>query len=492
MSKKYLLGIDNGGTVSKAALFDLEGHQISKESVQIPMFSPKDGFTERKPEDLKNANFRLIKSVTSKCDGEIVAVGITGHGKGLYLLGENNEYIYNCIGSTDRRAIDYEVKWNSDGTADKIYPKTAQKIMACQPVCLLRWFKDNNKEVYDKIRCVFSCKDMVRYFLTGEVYAEYTDVSGTNLINLNTRNYDKELLAVFGIDDLFPYLPKIKSSTDVCGYVTKECAEATGLKEGTPVSGGMFDIDACALAMGNVNPGDMCVIAGTWAINEYVSEKPVVDKTVSMNSIFLDPAYYLCEESSACSCGNLEWVRNLLKDNDYKTINEAVDSLPPEDCNVFYLPFLYASNENPFAKASFIGLDGAHSLPQIARAVYEGVAFSHLTHIRALLKSRGTPDKIRLAGGVVNSDVWTQMFADVFGIPVDVVDEAELGCKGAAISAGIAGGVFKGYGEAISSAVTISRTVSPDKAKTAIYNKKYDKYRKIVDALDCVWDDIRR
>ena len=491
MSKKYLLGIDNGGTVSKAALFDLSGNQILKKSVQIPVISPCEGFTERDLSAVKTANFSLIRDVLSECDGEVVAVGLTGHGKGLYLLGGNGDFIYNGIGSTDRRAVDYEVRWNTDGTSDRIYPKTAQKIMGCQPVALLRWLKDNRRDVYDKIRCVLSCKDMIRYFLTGETFAEYTDVSGTNLLDLNTRRYDIDLLREFGIEEIYDCLPEIRSSGDVCGCITAECAALTGLREGTPVSGGMFDIDACALAMGNISPGDMCMIAGTWSINEYVSERPVCDKTVSMNSVFCDPRYYLCEESSACSCGNLEWVRSLIKTDSYRELDSMVENLPSENCPVYYLPFLYASNENPYAKASFIGFDGSHGTEHLARAVYEGVAFSHKTHVDALTKSRGVPDKIRLAGGVVNSAVWTQMFADVMGIPMDVVENAELGCKGAAMSAGIAAGVYSDYPDAASKCVSVSKTVVPNTAETEKYNRKYNTYRKIVDFLDGVWNELR-
>ncbi len=489
MSKKYLLGIDNGGTVSKAALFDLEGRQVLKSSVRIPMDTPAAGFTQRKMADIRDKNYELIRDITSRCDGEIVSVGFSGHGKGLYVLGRDGEFIYDGIGSTDSRALSYELMWNSDGTAERIYEKTAQKIMACQPAALLRWFKDNNREVYDKIGYVLSVKDFIRYTLCGEIFAEYTDVSGTNLLNLKTREYDRELLREFGIEEMYDCLPPIRSSDEVCGTVTAECAEKTGLRVGTPVVGGMFDIDACAAAMGNIHPDDMCVIAGTWAINEYVSERMVDDKSVSMNSVFCDPRYYLAEESSAASCGNLEWIRDIIKDTSYAELDKMVESVDPSKHSVIYLPFLYASNENPLAKASFIGLGGHHTTADVVRAVFEGVAFSHKTHINALLESKGsTPDKIRLAGGVVNSKVWTQMFADVIGIPLEVVKQDELGAKGAAMAAGIGAGVYADYADAAEKCVRVSDTVMPDPAAVTIYENKYKKYKAVVNALDGVWE----
>ena len=491
MSKKYLLGIDNGGTVSKAALFDLEGRQIIKKSVRIPMDTPAPGFTQRKMENIRDKNYQLIREVTEQCDGDILARGFSGHGKGLYVLGENGEFICDGIGSTDSRALTYEMLWNSDGTADRVYKKTAQKIMACQPVALLRWFKDNDRTTYDKIRYVMSAKDFVRWTLCGEVFAEYTDVSGTNLMNLSTRQYDRELLCEFGIEEIYDCLPPVRSSGEVCGYVSAECAGATGLKEGTPVVGGMFDIDACAAAMGNINPGDMCVIAGTWSINEYVSDRIIDDKSVSMNSVFCDPRYYLAEESSAASCGNLEWLRGIIKDNGYAELDRMVNAINPGEHSVIYLPFLYASNENPLAKASFIGLGGHNTEADVVRAVFEGVAFSHKTHIDALLKSKDAPpEKIRLAGGVVNSKVWTQMFADVINIPLEVVAQDELGAKGAAMAAGIGAGVYKDYADAAKKCVKVSETVLPDPVTAEIYKKKYVKYKAVINALDSVWQQL--
>lgn len=488
--KKYLLGIDNGGTVSKAALFDESGNQVSKKSIQIDLITPEEGFTERDMQAIWDANAKIIREAAESCDGEIIAVGLTGHGKGLYVLGEDNGFIYNGIGSTDMRALSYELQWKADGTADRVYPKTAQKVLACQPVALLRWFRDNRRDVYDKIRWVLSVKDYIRFMLTGTVNAEYTDVSGTNLVNLRTRSYDDTLLDIFGIPEMKGKLPPIKASTDICGTVTEKAAAVTGLKAGTPVVGGMFDIDACAVAMGSINKDDMCVIAGTWSINEYVSDRIIDDHSISMNSIFCDPAYYLAEESSAASAGNLEWFRAILKDRSYAELDEMVLSTDAASTHVYYLPFLYASNENPRAKATLVGLSGYHTMAHVIRAIYEGVVFSHMTHISNLLARREPPGSIRLAGGAANSPVWAQMFADVLGIAVDVIADTELGAKGAAMAAGVGCGLYRDYTDAAEKCVTVSTRFTPDAAASEIYRRKYTAYKNIVSALDSVWENI--
>ena len=132
-------------------------------------------------------------------------------------------------------------------------------------------------------------------------------------MNLHTRDYDGELLKLFGLEEIAEALPPLCRATEICGHVTEEAAERCGLLPGTPVVGGMFDINACALAAGVTDPNRLCMIAGTWSINEYVRREPVTDGSVLMNSLFCLPEYYLIEESSPTSAGNNEWfVRELL------------------------------------------------------------------------------------------------------------------------------------------------------------------------------------
>ena len=158
----------------------------------------------------------------------------------------------------------------------------------------------------------------------------------------------------------------------------------------------MFDIDACAVAADITSPEELVTIAGTWSINEFISEQPIMDGNIAMNSLFAIPGYYLAEECSATSSGNLEWyLENCLVtgqvpegENVYDYVNRLVDSVKPEESDVYYLPFLYGSNAHPLGKAAFVGLTTYHGKEHMLRAVYEGVAFSHKRHIDKLLASK--------------------------------------------------------------------------------------------------------
>ena len=410
--KHYFLGIDNGGTLSKAAIFDEKGTQISSSSIAVSMITPQEGFTERDMNELFSSTALTIKKAIKEAQidpSQIKAVACAGHGKGLYAWGKDNTPNGNGIISTDTRAFMYPDLWNKDGTSDKVFEKTYQKILACQPVSLLRWMKDHDRHQYDSIKYVFEVKDYIRFRLTGVAMAERTDMSGTNLMNLATKQYDDELLSLFGIPEIKDALPPLASSSDSCGYITKEAAKLTGLKEGTIVAGGMFDIDACAIAMDITNEDHIALIAGTWSINEYISKSPILDKSVMMNSLYCLDDYYLIEESSPTSASNHAWfIKNFLEAESQEAKRKGIhpyaycDTLAqhvgPDEQHIMFLPFLYGSNYNPQAKASLIGLSSHHTKSHIVRSVLEGIVFTHMIHIEKLLAHRSDTKSIRPCG----------------------------------------------------------------------------------------------
>jgi len=500
----FFMGIDNGGTVIKAVLFDALGTEIARASRKTPVSTPSTGYAERDMDDLWILNAETIREVLERSKvnpDDILAIAITGHGKGLYAWGYDDRPAGPGIASTDNRAWAYAQKWEEDGTAAAIYPMTCQRLIACQPAALLRWRKEHEPENYQRIKWIFSIKDYLRFRLTGEAYAEISDMSGTSLMDIRTMQYDIRILEKLGIPEVYDALPPLRRSCDCCGRVTEEAARLTGLSSGTVVAGGMFDIDACAIAMDVTRPEQLCTIAGTWSINEYIAEKPVVNGLIAMNSLYAIPGFYLVEECSATSASNLEWFidqilnKSLITDkpegmNVYEYVERQVYSVTPTEVNLVYLPYLYGSNDHPLARGSLIGLVSQHQLAHLLRAVYEGVAFSHKSHIDRLLSTRKPPAAIRMAGGAVRSRVWIQLFADVLQLPIETVSTDELGALGAAMAAAVAAGHFVDLPQASQSMVHLSGTVHPDVKKADVYRKKYEDYCTVRDALHPVWDRL--
>ena len=481
----YLLGVDIGGTMTKAVLFDYEGKEISSSLLQTPVNVTKNVYNDRDMIIMWEITAKCIRNTIEKANidpKDIKSVGCVGHGKGLYPWGKDNKPAYTAIASTDRRALDIVMEWEAEGVSEKASKLSLQAVIECQPASLLAWLKRYEREAYDNIKWVFEAKDYIRFMLTGEALAEATDYSGTSLMDLNKKEFSKELFTLFGIEEMYECMPKLCYSYDLCGYVNEDAAKLTGLKEGTPVCGGMFDIDACAVGMNILDPDIIGVITGTWSINEYVSKEPVPSNVSTKNSLFAVPGYYLIEESSPTSAGNLDWyLGNFQSEMSYRDCDELVEETAFND--ILFYPFLYGTNARNVHNASFIGLNFGHTKGDLIRAVYEGVVFSHRMHIENLLKYREEPKVIRISGGSTNSDVWMQMFADCIGYPCEVVDAKELGALGACMAAGIQIGVFKDYQEAAEKMVSIKRTFEPREELKEVYDKKYEKYIEVLNAL---------
>jgi L-xylulokinase len=500
-SRTLLMGIDNGGTVTKAALYDTAGTEIAVSSVKTEMLFPRPGHTEKNVDQLWAANVRVISDVMKKAGAaaaEVAALAVTGHGNGMYLVGADGRPAHDGINSADSRAEEYVARWYGDGTFHRILPRTCQSIWAAQPAALLAWFRDHDPGALERTRWIFMCKDYIRYRLTGEACAEITDYSGLNLMDVRRLEYDRDVLEAFGISFARDKLPPLRQSGEICGRVTEKAAAETGLAAGTPVAGGLFDITACAIGTGITSPDRLCLIAGSWSINEYISPSPVQDPDLFMTSAYCMPGYWLISESSATSASNLEWVVSELMQGErreaeagggsvFDSVNALVKGIPPADSDVLFLPFLYGSNAGPKASAAFLGLHGWHGKAHMLRAVYEGVVFSHKTHVDRLLSHRGPASAARIAGGAAKSEVWVQMFADVLQLAIELTACEELGAMGAAMCGGVSVGLFGSFEEAVRGMVRVSRTVEPGKDTREVYREKYGRYKEHLRALQQAW-----
>ncbi|MDR3183350.1 MAG: carbohydrate kinase [Planctomycetaceae bacterium] len=503
---KYLIGIDCGSTMVKAAVFDESGKEYAAAGEKIEHIYLRSGWTENNMDALWQNVCSVLRECLEKSKinpKEIAAVTCTGHGNGLYLVAQDGTPARNGIISSDNRARKYIEEWTKEDVLGKILPKTMQSLWAAQPNALLRWLIDNEPETMQKTKYLFMIKDFVRYRLTGEAFMELSDMSATSLINVGTGEYDDEVLAVWGLSDWKKILPPLKRSGDICGKITAEAAELTGLAEGTPVAGGMFDIDACGLAVGMTDESRFCMVAGTWGNNQFISSKPIIDRDVFMTSCYSVDGYWLVLEGSPTSASNLEWFvtqffegdKELLKikgmtKSIYEHCSELVALTDAADTGIAFVPYLYGNPVHSDAKACLFGLDGRHTRPQVMRAVFEGIVFGHRWHTERLFRFRDKPQTIRLTGGAVNSSVWTQMFADILQIPVEVPAGTELGCFGAAICGAAAAGIYKSYDEACEKMVKIKQRFEPDKKLAEVYETKYSRFLRLLEVFAPVWNEL--
>ncbi|EKS0038490.1 carbohydrate kinase [Salmonella enterica] len=489
MSRKetFWLGIDCGGTYLKAGLYDAEGHEHGIHRQSLQTLSPFPGYAERDMHQLWQQCVATIAGLlkqTGVSGGQIKGIGISAQGKGLFLLDKQNRPLGNAILSSDRRALNIVERWQQDGIPQKLYPVTRQTLWTGHPASLLRWIKEHEPQRYAHIGCVMMAHDYLRWRLTDVKGCEESNISESNLYNMTTGRYDSRLTQWLGISEIDHALPPVVGSAETGGKISEEAAAITGLAAGTPVVGGLFDVVSTALCAGIDDEFTLNAVMGTWAVTSGIARGLREHEAHPyVYGRYVNDGQYIVHEASPTSSGNLEWFTAQWGDLSFDEINRAVASLPKAGSDLFFLPFLYGSNAGLEMTSGFYGMQALHTRAHLLQALYEGVVFSHMTHLNRMRERFTEVRTLRVTGGPAHSDVWMQMLADVSGLRIELPQVEETGCFGAALAARVGTGVYRSFNEAQRALEHPIRTLLPDMTAHARYQRKYHHYQHLIEAL---------
>ncbi|MCS2168004.1 FGGY-family carbohydrate kinase [Scandinavium manionii] len=483
----FWLGIDCGGTYLKAGLYDRQCREIATEKQVLQTISPQPGFAERDMPALWQACANTLCALLKRSGvkgTQIKGIGISAQGKGLFLLDKQDQPLGHAILSSDRRALQIVQRWQQDGIPERLYPLTRQTLWTGHPVSLLRWLKEHQPERYRRIGCVMMAHDYLRWCLTGVKGCEESNISESNFYHMQRGEFDPQLLAWLGISEVFPALPPMVKSAQVCGVITPEVAAVTGLEAGTPVVGGLFDVVSTALCAGLHDETALNAVMGTWAVTSGLANGlGEQEPHPYVYGRYVLPGQFIVHEASPTSSANLEWLTARFGEMSFDAINTAVAALPKASSEVLFLPFLYGSNAGLEMTSGFYGLQSLHHRGHLLQAVYEGVVFSHMTHLNRMRERFTAVKTLRVTGGPARSDVWMQMLADVSGLPVELPQVEETGCLGAALSALVGTGVFSCFAQAQRQLSHATRVIQPDPDAWQAYQHKYQQYQLLIQAL---------
>lgn len=507
MKKNYLLGIDVGTTMMKCVIFDFEGNEIAKANHESLIIHKKPGWAEQNMMDVWDAVTLSVKEAIANAgikSEEIRGISLCAQGSGTWLINEKGKPVRNAVSWLDGRA-DYIIdRWQKNGTIDKLIEACGVVYYAGSgPGIIFPWFIENDQKVLEDSKAVFWPKDWVRYCLTGEIMTDETDPS-SGILDPNTRDYSNTVLKLTGIEDYKELLPVVKKSYEMGGKITKSAAEMTGLKEGTPVAVGAWDVSSTALGLGCVSDNEAFSIIGTAGIHMLVTDKPTIDKAYSL-SCHAVPNKYLVHSMAMTAANNLDWfakefcleeTREAIKrkTNKYKIIDEKVSQIPVGANGIFYLPFLQGERApfvEPRARGEFLGLGDWSTKEDLLRAVFEGVALSTLHNYKAIEKA-GNFEKVRLGGGGANSGIWAQIISDCTGRIMEVTSGSEYGARGAAMNAALMLNIYNNHKEAVSNMVKIKKTYVPNLKNTEIYKEIFAIYVKLVDSHMALWSEMNQ
>lgn len=499
MKPDLLLAIDSGLTVTKAVAFDAHGKEIASGVAQVPVYHPQPHHVERNMDEIWRGVVTAVQSCLQGLDpARVAAVGVTAHGDGLYLVAENLKPAGRGILSLDSRSIELVDSWRRGGLFDDALSITGQWPHVSCPAALLAWLKRSDPQTYKNGRWVMACKDWIRLCLTGEVATDPTEAS-ESFTDVETQAYSPEALRLYDLEDIENRLPPVIPCDARAGFVSAAAAAATGLAKGTPVATGLHDVTAAAIGLGNIHPGTLSVVAGTYCINETISRRPArLARSASRNSF--RPGEWMNMSISPASSTNIDWALRQFYRMEYEhaansgksifdLLEQEVTTAEADSEQVLFHPFLYGSPFSDRASATFFGVKGWHQRGHMLLAVLEGIAFNHRTHVD-ILKSLFPINSARATGGGTRNSTLMQRFAANLKLPVETVATDEVTALGVAICAGVACGTYADLDEGVGATVRPATRFVADEAATEQADAAYARYLRLADALKPLWADL--
>jgi xylulokinase len=464
----------------------------------VPFASPQPGWAEQDPRDWWRASGVAVRKALDSSNlraDEIACVGFSGQMHGAVLLDSDDKVIRPALIWCDQRS---EAQTHE---LEKLFSRDALIRLTCNPpltnftLTKLLWVRENEPANWGRVAHVMLPKDYVRFRLTGERAIDMADASGTLLLDVTHRKWSDEVLSKAGIDRAL--LPTLHESPEVCGKISAAGAEATGLREGTPVVAGAGDQAAGAVGMGIARAGAVSATIGTSGVVFAATDRPALDPQGRLHTFChaIPGRWHVMGVTQAAGL-SLRWLRDRIGlapgaasnggRDPYDLLADEASSAPAGSEGAFWLPYLMGERTphlDPNARAALVGITASHTRGHIIRAVMEGVAFSLKDSFTIFDEMQIPVTSIRLGGGGARSPLWRQIQADVYAHEVEIVAAEEGAAYGAAILAGTGAGAWSTVDEACDKIVRVAQRIPANKKDSTTMQHSYRTYQKIYPAL---------
>ena len=412
---------------------------------------------------------------------------------GAVLLDEDNRVVRPAIIWCDQRT-ERECRWLTDTIgAARLLSLTSNPALTNFTLPKLLWVRTHEPAAWKRVRHVLLPKDFIRFKMSGEYATDVADGSGTLMLDVARRRWSREMLDAAGVEESM--LPGVFESPEICARVSSEGAGATGLAEGTPIVGGGGDQAAGAVGLGITRPGSVSVTIGTSGVVFAATDRPAVDPHGRLHTFChaIPNRWHVMGVTQAAGL-SLRWLREQLEptlasDAAYERMTAEAATVEPGAGGVLWAPYLMGERTphlDPNVRAALVGLAAHHTRAHIIRAVLEGVAFS-LRDSFTIFDELAVPiGRVRVGGGGARSALWRQIQADVYGYDVETALADEGAAYGAALLAGVGGGVWPSVDEACERLVKSSVAARCDRPTAATMNARYAAYRRVYPALRAI------
>lgn len=437
---KLVLGLDIGTSSAKVCAVDLQGKILGVEHEAYPTSHPHPGWAEQNAGDwlpaLGTACRRLLKQLGVD-RGDVLGLAVTSAAHIGVLLDANGNVLRPSLLWNDQRSK-VEASELAASHGEFIFQKGNNWPTTTWTLPHLAWLKRHDSDSWAKMRHFLLSKDYIVYRLTGRLASDPAAAVSALLYDVHEEKWSSDICALIGLP--LEVLPEVLPIGAEIGTVGAEGAELLGVSQDAIVFNGTMDSTAETLSA-SVHSEHQCVIrlasaGGIHAISKDANPHP---KLISYP--YPIAPYWLSQAGTATCAAAVNWARDLFcmgtKNVDFAAWSDLASQSPPGARGLLFHPYLLGErcpHWDPELRASFIGLGLHHSVNDIARAVYEGTAYSLRDAMSVLVEQGFKPTQIKLVGGGAKSKIWCQIISNVFGFPVIVAPEADSSYGGALLT----------------------------------------------------------
>ena len=462
-----LLAMDLGTTLLKVGLLDCEGRLVALGSARYPLYRPRPGQLEQRPEDW----YRLLAEVASQLwrrgdvsPDQVIGIGLSGRGGGGVFLDATGRVLVPCWLDWRGASPDYL------GSLGKQTARVNASTLGM--AARLLWLRQNLPDAFAQTRRALLAKDYVLYRLTGEFAAD--ESSGPM-----GREWPPNVFEAIGFDSAG--LPAVLPLGAIAGHLSQQAARDLGLRPGLPVSVGGHDGVCASIGSGMIELGHAALTLGTTAVVRMVTAQPLY-RTRSFSCFhyhFLE-GRWACGGDAIMAGKAVEWAADALAadlpaDKRFATLESAAAEVPAGAGGLLFSPFFagtVAPRPRANATGAFRGLTFEHRRGHLFRAALEGVGYALLGIAEELEEAVGPIKEMRVTGGGSRSRLWIQCLADILQRPIGVPED-EASCRGAALLLALGLGYYVTSAAATSAMVRTMGTVEPRPELAEIYSQAY-------------------
>lgn len=492
----YVLGLDLGTGSLKGVLINNKGEIVHIETSEYELHNPRSGYNEQIPEDwiqaCKNIFAQFSKNIND-FNEQLEGISFSGQMHSLVLTDNEGKSLRPAILWNDTRNTS-QCRYIMDDFGKELFKITKNIALEGFTLPKILWVKENEPEIWNRVKKIFLPKDYLRYHLTGEFHMDYSDAAGTLLMDTTKREWSSTILEKYNIPK--EYLPKLVNSTDFIGYLKYDLKETFNFKNDIKIFAGGADNAVSSLGAGLIDTDTAIASFGTSGVFlslEDMNHEKYQGKVHLFNHVL--PNKYYSMGVTLAAGHSLTWFKNLFnKELSFDELLNNLSEVPIGSEGLLFTPYI-SGERTPHVdsqiRGSFIGLSNNHNLDNLTRAVVEGITFS-LKDSQVLMESlRNKKIKkiISLGGGSKNSE-WLQIQADIFDAQIIKLESEEGPGLGAAMIAAMGLQWYDTLENCVEQIILYEETIKPIKENVIKYDNIYKQYKKIYGSTKDILNEI--